>query len=577
MILDAYQRNYRRYVRDPLAEVKREERYSYDDNVAEVISYYNRKTNMAAIKAAMKARFGTAIVRESDKRDLSDTIVSAWKGVEYYIRSEVSDAIDLGHVEKVDTGIGIRIVQTLANLLNQPDQYWLYTDPEDEDNQQIEDVQALIAKVRERGGYNTVSIEMDLCSCMVESAILHMYYSGRELQYDLVIPSNIWLKYGRNLEIEYDDGTTDTAWVNTTKIEDASAVIIQTGADGGDFDGSPDENQYLAYVGACRGQEEGRFVVYRAREPWPIPDIGDTDAIIKEHDVNGTICNPLTYMRHHGTDGNGANKELVTTEYPIMLWRGGHQMISDDRIPITTSLYENSVELEIGWSRVLRAALNGARGRDLITLAEGHTKVPASLEAPVMVEGDTLEQIGWPASNAKDATDVMQIITAQTAGGHHVPGYVVLDQIGGVSPSSGVALAIQTQPLIGFRNYRRRLNEQAMARQFDIERAMLVMEYPEAAAVLTPDVVQNWDPGTWRPPTTDAEESQAINASLDNGTMDIVAAVRQKHRLATDEEAEALIAMWRERDPQYEFGKDQEPEGEPDQPQPEKDEEDDEE
>jgi hypothetical protein len=564
MILDAYNRNYRRYVRDPLAEIKKQERESYDDNVTEVINFFNRKTNMADIRRFMIQRFATEIQREAAKRDRPDgTSVSTTKSVEHLIRTEASDAIEYKHIEAIDTGIGIRIVQALGNLLNQPDQYWLYTVPQKgkgkkKDAQQIEEVEALMNEVREVGKYHTVATEMDLCSCMVESAILHMYYKDKQLRYDTVLPSNIWLKYGSRIKVENDDGTTTDTWVEYNEIEDASAVIIKTASDMGDFAGSPDLSQYLAYVGCCTDYPEGRYVIYQAREPWPLPDEND-DAIVYEHHVGETTktqCNPLTYMRHHGTP---EQQKVVTTEYPIVLWRGGHQMISDDRIPITTSLYENCKEMEVGWTRILRAALNGARGRDLITLAEGHFQMPKSLEVPVLAEGDTLEQIGWPASHSNDAAKVLQVITEQTAGGFSVPGYMVLGQLAGINPASGVALAIQTAPLIAFRNRRHRLNRHAMRRQFDIERAMLCMEHPDAQALLKPEIVQRWDPGQWRPPEDDATVMLGIEKDLDVGTTDIVAAVKKRHRLATDQEAEALIATWQKRDPQYEFGKPPEP------------------
>jgi hypothetical protein len=559
-MIDWYrEQSYRRIVRDPIAALKREQRESYDKTIYDVIQYYNRKNNMSAIRAAMKARFGTAIVRAADKRERPDgQVVSVHNGIEYYMRSEVSDAIDLKHIEVIDTGIGIRIVQALGNLLNQPDQYWLYTDQDDTDAEQIEDVEALMNEVREIGSYNTIATELDLLSCMVESGILHIYLRDKQLRYDVVLPCNIWLKYGRNIKYEIDikdPKKTKETFVDYREIEDASCVIIQTASDGGDFDGSPDENQYVAYVGCCTDYPDGRYIVYHANDPWPLPDVGDKNAIEYEHKVGSEVANPLTWMRHHGTPDQQA---VVTTEYPIVLWRGGHQMISDDRIPITTSLYEDSVELEIGWSRLARAALCGARGRDLIRVGD-MLKLPQSLDQPVIDKEGDLIPIGWPASHAKDGASVFQIITEQVAGGFNVPGYMVLGQLSGMNPASGVALAIQSAPLIAFRNRRHKLNRDAMRRMFDIERAMLVMEHPEAQKLLGPNIRQKWDPGTWKPPVAEIEEMQAINLDLDTGTTDIVAAVKRRHRLATDQEAEALIALWRERDPQYQFGKAPEP------------------
>lgn len=548
-MIDWYrQQNYKRYVRDPLAALRVGARESYDQAVYDVVQYFNRKKNMESIRSAMKARFGTAIIKPNEKRDRPDgQVVRSHRGVEYYVRSEVSDAVELGHIEVIDTGIGIRIVQALGNLLNQPDQYWLYTNKDDDDAEQIEDVEALMNEVREVGGYNTIATELDLLSCMVESGILHIYLRDKQLKYDVVLPCNVWMKYGRNIKIENEDGTTTDAFVDYKEIDDASCVIIQTASDGGDYDGAPDENQYVAYVGCCTDHLEGRYVMYHSNSPWPIPDVGD-NAVDYEHEIKGQHANPLTWMRHHGTPEQQA---VATTEYPIVLWRGGHQMISDDRIPITTSLYDDSVELEIGWSRLARAALLGARGRDLIKMGEDSFKVPQSLDLPVIGEKDSFEQIGWPASHAESGARVFQIITEQVACGFNVPGYMVLGQLSGMNPASGVALAIQSTPLIAFRNRRHKLNRDAMRRQFDIERAMLCMEHKEAQKLLKPDVKQKWDPGNWKMPTDELDEQQAITQGLDNKTIDLVAAVKRKHRLATDSEAEAFIEMMQERDPEY--------------------------
>ena len=481
--------------------------------------------------------------------DTADAMWSIATGLD--IRENAAAAIDYKHVECVNTGLGIRIIQALGTMFTEPDQSWMWIDSEDLEGEPIEDVEQLMTDVRGAGKFGNAVTELDMLSCMVESGFLHLYYKGDQIKYNVVTPNNVTIKFGSKLVYEDDNGDKTPSWVDYSDIDDASAVIIRTADKKGDYDSSPDESQYLAYVGCCEDRPEGRYVIYRAREPWPIPEVGDKN-IDYEHMEGGVACNPLTWLRHHGTD---AERQLVTTEYPIVLWRGGHRILSDEWPPITTSLYEDCLELEIGWSRVLRYAMSGARGQDVFKLASSNTRMPKSLDVIALDDNDDYMKTGWPASNSKDASSVLSIITEQTAGGFNVPGYMVIGTLSGMNPPSGISLAIQTAPLVSFRKRRQSLNQDASHRLFEIERAMLVQRYPsEAGGLLTPTIKQRWNPGEWRMPASDLEDTQATTAKLDAGLVDQVHAVKREHRLATDNEAEALIEQMSERDPGYTGG-----------------------
>jgi hypothetical protein len=567
-LIDWYRNRYRDVVRDSIRKLKKSESDAWRGTVNDAVRWFNRDGDVQMLRDAMVQRFATYIEKEPLNPDAnySDSSTQwAWTirsgnplnanaiGRQLRLRDDAAMAIDAGHVEAINTGIGIRIIQTLGTLHTEPDAVFQFVAKGTDDT--VDDVEDLMSEVRQAGSFQRYATEMDLLSCMVESAWLHIYYKGNELRYDALPPSAVWIKYGSKIVYVDRDGNETRSWVDyrSGDLDDASAIIIQLAASKGDYDSSPDKQQYLAYVGCCDDFPEGRYVIYRAREPWPIPD-GNTreeqDDIEYDHMEGNPSerCNPLTWLRHHGTD---KERELVTTEYPLVLWRGGHRVFTSDFPPITTSLYEECIELEMGWSRVLRYALAGAQGVNLLKLADGEIRVPKSLENILIGERDEYQKTGWPASNAKDASDVMAVITEQAGLGFNCPGYQIVGHLAGNKEWSGIALAIQTAPLTSFRSKRHAINDDAMTRVWEIERALLVQGRKEARGLLTGDVEQRWDPGSWRMPGSELEDLQAQKEALDQGLDDQVMAVKRRHRLKTDSESEELIEKMKERDPGY--------------------------
>ena len=565
-MIDWYRNRHRDIVRDSIRKLKKDESESWRAAVNDAVRWFNRDGDVQMLRDAMVQRFATYIDKEvlNPEANYADGSTNwIWTirsgnprnadaiGRQLRLRGDAAMAIDAGHVEAINTGIGPRIIQTVATLHTEPDEVLQFVSPGTDDV--IEDVEELMQDVRQAGSFQRYNIEKDILASIVESGWLHIYYKGKELRYDALPPSAVWIKYGSKIVYVEQDGTKVPTWVDyrSGDLDDASAIIIQLAVCKGDYDGDPDKQQYLAYYGCCKDWPEGRYVIYRAREPWPIPD-GRTqeerDDIDYEHMEGSTPCNPLTWMRHHGTD---VEKALVTTEYPLVLWRGGHRVFTADFPPITTSLYEECLELEMGWSRVLRYALAGAQGVDVLKLAEGSIRMPKSLEHVLIGEHDDYQKTGWPASNAADAAGVMAIITEQAGLGWNCPGYQIVGHLAGNKEWSGIALAIQTAPLISFRSKRHSLNEDAMTRIWEIERALLVQGRKEARGLLTGDIEQRWDPGKWRMPGSELEDLEAQGKALDQGLDDQVMAVKRRHRLKTDTEAEELIKTMKERDPGY--------------------------
>lgn len=522
--------------------------------VTDAIAYFNRQNDLEQLTKAMQLRFGTSLVDDPDAT--KGTTTDSMSPAKYYRREAASNAIELGYVEKINTGVGIRIIHTLANISAQPDASFAFIDTTTKKQENIKDISQLIGEVREIGQFETTLTELDFASCMVESALLHIYFDGDQIAYDVITPDKIWFYFGSNVVMRGGvEGDAEKA-VDYRKIEDASAVVVlvATGCNTGPVETNlnVEQNQYAAYIGACDGLEEGRYVVYRSKTPWPIPPVDSTNKnIIHEHMVGSTPCNPLTWLQHHGDENQ---QQIVTTEYPFVIWRAGYRFVTDTLVPVTTSLYSDCLELEIGFSRLLRAALEGARGKDLIRLAQGHHQFPKSLDMITLLAGDEYQNVGWPSSHARDGMDVVLKLTEQTAGGWSVPGYMVIGQLGGMNPSSGVALMIQTQPLISFRNHRIRLNKDGARRIWEIERALLAIRYPsETKGLLTPSVTQLWNAGTLAVPETRLEEIMATTQELDAKLIDFVGAVQRRYSLPDEASAIALIQRMNDRDPEFEF------------------------
>jgi len=554
-VIDWYISRNREVVREALYKVRADEYRTNNLIIDEMIDFFNRKNDIARLRQELKLKFATRI-EEDAVEGQKDSAVGDSGSVRHLttgfprldIRELEAAAIDYRHVEVINTGLGSRIVSAIGTLGTEVDQAWQYVDTTSDTD--VDDVQDLIDTVRKYGDFSRALVELDRMSVMVESSWLHIYYKGDQIEYDVVRPSNMFVKFGHKLVYKDENGDESPSFVDNTKIEDASAVIIRSRVcdDGFDYSGGG-TNQYQAYVGACVDFEDGRYVVYRSKDPWPIPRPGDL-SIEYEHKIKDKVCNPFTWLLHYGDDNERA---CVSTEYPVILWSGGQQFVRDGWPAISTGLYENSLELEIAWSRILRYALSGARGQDVFNIANG--RMPHSLECFDLEPGDSYQHTGWASSNSRDAAGVLQIITEQVSGSFSVPGYWVIGSLSGMNPASGISLAIQTAPLISFRNHRYNLNKGQMARVFDIERMLLLLNYKkDAGGLLSPNIKQKWNAGTWKMPTTDLEDAQATTARLDNGTWDLVEGVRHTHRLSTDSEAEQKIEEMRERDPGYAGG-----------------------
>ena len=505
---------------------------------AEAISYFDHNHSLEKVRGLALDRFAYYI--EPTKYDIENFQTLTNETIRR-VRSPAATAIEQGYYELVVTGVGGRIVKAVSTLTSQPDQSIQFVDTAQETEEgapmDAEDTGKLIDLLRERGQFKRAWAALDFISAGVEVSWMHVGMKGHNTFYDNVAPGNIWLVYGDKV-VSHGEGLEDfERSPDTHDIDDAIAVIIRLKSS----QRVDKESTYLAYVGGCEDEPDGRMVEYQAQEHWPIPGPDSANEKISEYEDKGTgkRCNPLTRMLNYG-DKN--QKRLVKTEYPIVQWRGGYRMIEDSASPLTTTLYETSLELELGWSRILQYALSNARGKDVFNKSDtdDRTSLPDNLEVIVNRSGSTYQKLFGGSAETQSAVEVLTKLSQQVSGGYHVPGYMVIED--GNVPESGYHLALRTQPLVDFRMHRYEMNDPNMTRIFDVERGLLGAYFWESVnKLLSPTIEQKWDPGTWQPPGDEFERIEGIQQREDAGYIGPTQAVQEANRLPTRADAEEKV------------------------------------
>jgi len=527
--------------RGPLDEIRTAAIKDGRDIIADAWSYFDRSDDIESVRGKALQRFGVGI-RRGDGTASEDT--SRAEDYDTYERTANKAKIINGHMEIISTSFGIRVGRIRANLFNSPTQRYEYLSDNDE---QDEIVAETVKLIRDVGGYDTTIETADYAACCLGSAAVHVYFKGEQLQYDTLLPQDVYLVFPRYVSDMSASGSRIMRAVDYRDIEDAGAVIIRMATDYTET-GSNSDQRWLAYVGQNEDYPDGRMVSYSAKNFWPIPAPGDDGVFDYSHAGDGAPANPLTYLGNHGST---EQRKAARCEYPIAVIDGALRSNSKEVLPTSTSLYDSSLEVELAWSRVLRSALKSARGKDVFTRGIGaQPRLPASLDVLDLVPDVQYQLLNIPASNSKDAAEVVKTVARTTSEGYDVPGYMVLaEQQGG--PESGVALAIRTRPLVEARDKRIKINGRAVSKIYDIERGLLT-EYT-GEEIIPASVRQAWNPGRIEMPVNKAEQTAQLQAAMDAMLVDQVAAVREYAGLVSDADALALIGKYLERDAGYTF------------------------
>jgi hypothetical protein len=459
--------------------------------------------------------FATGIKRQQTVDGDADS------GYETYRKGAIGEQIDQGLIETVTAGVGNKIASALANLFTAKNQHWSYL----VDENKSEEAEELIMAHRKEGGFSTAIVSADFLACAINGSFVYIDARGDHLKYHVVSPTCLYAIYGDTI---VDSGVERA--VDYSEIEDATAIVLQL-----NDKSDPVKQQYLAIFGRNEQYPFGRHVTYYAANWYSIPDVGDDDA----HDYTlpgGQVANPLSYHAALHVD-----EEIP--EYPFISLDGGLTKVTKAIVTPTTSLYENCIEFDIAYSRILKDGLNAARGKNVLT-NELNRPLPRSLEGDVALQdGQTLQVMGQPASNAQGAVGVLQSAVVSVANGYTVPGYMVVAGSDALPYNSGVALLIRMTPLIDFRSYRVALNAPQINRLWHIEKNLLRVYWGDQYEWLK-EVEQQWDAGTLVVPEDNLAKTERLKLAQDSGYIDYVEAVKKYHNLATDEEAMLLIEKY---------------------------------
>lgn len=517
-------------IRGNLRDAHRAMVSSDNDVINDAIAYFTRHGDIQLVRGAMKDRFAVSIARQHSVIDgVSDDGAA---GYEVYRKGLVGEQIDMGMIETITSGTGGKIISALATLFSGSGQVWDFVDGTGENS---EDAEELITSLREAGMFDTSALCADYLACAVGGSAMYLSWAAGGIKYHTISPTCIYAIYSDTI---IDDGIERP--VDHTDIEDATAVVIRLSESS---DTAPDSRKYLAFFGKSGQYPLGRQVTYTASRWDAIPDVGF--GISEYTTIGGEIANPMVAIGAEYGDEH-------TPSYPVVLLHGGHSMLQSSLLDTTDSLYHSCIEIDIGFSRLLKDSLNAARGKDIFT-NQGMLPLPRCTEANVsLLKGQTLDVKGRSASEAVGALSVLNSLIVSVGSGYSVPDYYLVQDITGTNGGvpSGVALAIKAAPLTAFREFRAKLNSPQVAKLYAIERALVRAFAPEQAAVLD-DVSQSWDPGQVLLPEDKKIKAERIKLAMDAGLIDYVGAVKDYHNLATEAEAMSMIEKMSDRKDEF--------------------------
>ena len=487
----------------------------------DALDYYDgyADRDRVVLEEAIVKRYAVRL-KKGDPDESGNTLSS-------YEAIDVADNIRQGRNELVLTRFFRRLVNSSANLFTEKSQRYAYLD---EAGNAIEDAEDALSVQREAGDYNRAMIRADRLSLALGSSLVYVYYQ-HGLRYQTIAPQSVTPLFSAAIE---DDGEIRT--VDATNLDEATGVVIKLGQ-------AVDDDRktlYVAYIGESDYFPNGRCVQFEADDPKSIPEVGAPGSYDYRM-PSGEVCNPLTVVRQSLSDEDAAK----VPEYPLAIMVGSDAGTDSTLLPTTgLSLFRDSLEIDMAWSRLAMTSLKAARGVYIVSNERGQALPENPDEGIVVVSlGQDIKVAGVPASYSKDAAEVIRGIQSTVAESWNVPAHEVIT--GTVAPESGVALIVRNQPRIRFRQERERLNKSAVERIFNIERALLYAVGGEE--VLSWSMRQVWSAGDWQTPVSDKERIEGLKLAFDAKLIDQLEFVRQYHRLATIDEARSLLEDMAER------------------------------
>jgi hypothetical protein len=497
--------------------------------VDDMVKYYNRQTDKTILKNAINTRYGYGIKLVSDGTE-SGTI-------ETYANDGFQTQLNAGMIPAISSGFGQKVVNALATLFTERSQKYTLTHPTVEDTKPAE---TFLNMHRAFGGYTATMTGADKLSVQAGSSAVLVSWARNHLAYQKYSPGDITVYFGEYIE---DDGKLRL--VDNTDLNDATAIRIRLSQHDSTI------WNYLLIMGRSDVWEQGRYVTYQADETGgEMPQEGDKGVFDWYPEGSDKPANPLSYY----ADENPEESDIP--EYPLAILYGG-TTDSGDVMPVSTSLYEDSVEIDMGSSHLQSTSQSAAVGiTEFSRNSQGRNHpLPTKSTGTIATDDGTETKFHAKDSQASvDGISVQKDLQVQVASGYGVPDYMAVSEDHMLEAASGISLQVKTKPLKQARKDRVELNQPFVRDIFAIEKILLELFSEDNASsefTMLKECEQSWDAGELEVPENKKEKTERIVAAKAAGLIDEIEAIRQAMNFVTDEEATEFYKTMAERKDKY--------------------------
>lgn len=503
-------------IREALTDLNNLTRLTDISIVDDMVNYYRRRTDKTTVRTAIKNRYGYGIKKVDDGVESGTTI-------ETYAREGFTEQVDEGLIEAISSGFGPKIVNALATLFTERTQKYTYNhENEDTDTEPAED---LLNKHRDYGGYNSTLTAADKLSIQAGSSAVYISWARDHLRYQKFSPADISVFYSDYIT---EDG--ETRLVDQSDLNDATAVRIRLSqVDATTWN-------FLLIMGRSDIWPMGRQVTYQSDETGgELPEVGAEGVFDWYPEGGSEVANPLSYYAEQNPDES-------YPEYPLAILYGG-TTDSGDTLPITTSLYNDCVEIDLAASHILSTSQEAAAGTLVIERSEtGRNKnLPTQLTGKFALDqGQKVLRVDSNSQASLDAIQALKDLQVQIASGYGVPDYMAVSEDHMLEAASGISLQIKTKPLKQARTNRIELNQPFIRDIFAIEKILIELHSEENSTpefALLKELEQVWDAGELEIPENKKEKTERNIAAKEAGGIDEIEFIRRENNFVTDEEA----------------------------------------
>lgn len=507
-------------------DVTKVKRTVKDPIVERIVQLLNGEDVLKEIQDASIRRYATYIETSKEEGGATATTVRHGKPTGALEGTKLNEAASLafasGLYELTDVFALRSIWDHHATVYSGKGSRYTYDDPDLTENMRT---------IRERGGITLSQQTSDLWAAGCGSSVLHFSTIGDDLIADPYPLSAFHWAHG---PMVVEDGKKRPT--NSDRLDEAFAVAVCKKRT------AESAYEWLVWFGESDLYPDGRLCSFTSGKWFAIPGVdwgkvprsSSSSKVLdwtksKEWKTTATmdeIGNPFTVHRK-------STKDSATPEYPIAIPRG-HSSVglaptaNLDLLPI-------SIEYGVAASVVLGSAQESALGQKALErnqMSGAQISETVWSRMAVLSPGQKLAQVGWSASNAKDAMKTVVDQLRLVADAHHVPGFLVAPDWS--SWPSGEALKQARVELEQYRHHRIDLNRTVQQRVWQIERTLINMS--EGKTKVGDDVKETWHAGDLVWPIDQLKKAQTITTYFEKGVYNLVEAIGEARSLETSEQ-----------------------------------------